>query len=57
MLLQLHLFETGNTHPLEPSWFGFEKVHVKNDGYLNMVTDPVTEEEINLQVRMHSCLI
>ena len=46
----MHLFETGNTAPLDPSWFEFEKIHVKSEGYLNMLTDPVTENEINLKV-------
>ena len=48
--LQLNLYVTGNTKDDDVTWFTFLIVHVKYDGTINMITDPVNEAGINLKV-------
>ena len=41
---------TGNTINNSVTWYEFKFIHVKDEGYMNLITDPVDEEGINLKV-------
>lgn len=45
---KLWLYKDGRTENLDASHYNFNSVHVKNGGYLHMITNPVTEPAIEL---------
>ncbi|WAR26294.1 hypothetical protein MAR_011998 [Mya arenaria] len=45
----LWLYQEGKTNGEEAGSYNFDFVHVKTDGYIHMVTDPVTDHGINFK--------